>query len=113
MSQGWLSGEPLKVVIDDVHVLYARPKVFTSGSRGWYLSGKVEVGGERCQVSCCITVIGSKVTGGSKSEKGKSVEVSEQGPGPAKTPRDPQEGQEAILEVEGPPPRPWLKRRVS
>lgn len=113
MSQDWLSGEPLKVVIDDVHVLYARPKYFSSGSRGWYLSGKVEIGGERVQVSLCMTVIGSKGGGKLKDESVQQMEIQWNRPGGPKTPSDPQEGPEAILEVEGPPPRPWLKKRQA
>lgn len=33
---------------------------FTSGSKGWYISGKVMIDGVKCQVGCNIIVIGSK-----------------------------------------------------
>jgi len=40
--------------------LYLVPKVFKSGSVGWFLSQKAVVGESPCQVNFCITVIGSK-----------------------------------------------------
>lgn len=33
---------------------------FKSGSKGWYLGGKVFVAGAKCQMSCSITIIGTK-----------------------------------------------------
>lgn len=35
-------------------------RTFSSGSRGHYVSGKIVIGGERCQFGAPITVIGSK-----------------------------------------------------
>lgn len=35
-------------------------RTFASGSRGHYVSGKLVIGGERCQFGAPITVIGSK-----------------------------------------------------
>jgi len=33
---------------------------FSSGSKGWYISGKVHIDGVKCQVGCNIIVVGSK-----------------------------------------------------
>ena len=33
---------------------------FSSGSKGWYLNGKIVIDGVKCQVSCNIIIIGSK-----------------------------------------------------
>lgn len=52
-------GEPVDVKLDEVKVK-ALSKVFKSGSKGWYLGGKYEIKGLRCQVSLSIVVIGSK-----------------------------------------------------
>jgi hypothetical protein len=54
---------PIRVLLDDAHV-HASPKTFSTGSSGWYYSGKVQLlCGEEyltCQVSLCLTVVGSK-----------------------------------------------------
>ena len=55
--------QPVKVVVNGIE-LSAEVKEFSTGSFGWYLSGKVpvEVGGKRAQVQvgANLTVIGSK-----------------------------------------------------
>lgn len=33
---------------------------FSSGSKGWYVTGKAVIDGAKCQVGCNIIVIGSK-----------------------------------------------------
>lgn len=33
---------------------------FKSGSKGWYLGGKVYINGTKCQMSCSIVIVGSK-----------------------------------------------------
>lgn len=50
---------PIAVAIggDNVH---AMPKRFSSGSTGWYVSTKLEMEGERVQVSLSMVIIGSK-----------------------------------------------------
>lgn len=49
------------------------PKVFSSGSLGWYGQGKVFVGDSRCQVGINVTVIGSKpVTTGDRAQPTQS-----------------------------------------
>jgi hypothetical protein len=35
-------------------------KKFKSGSRGWYLGGKIEVEGQRVQLSMSMVIVGSK-----------------------------------------------------
>jgi hypothetical protein len=35
-------------------------RTFSSGSKGWYVTGKALIDGVRCQVGCNIIVIGSK-----------------------------------------------------
>ena len=56
--------KPVQVVINGQPFL-ADPKVFRTGSFGWYLSGKfnASIGGEvvRVQIGMNLTVIGSKV----------------------------------------------------
>ncbi len=61
--EDWITADVLSVLIDGVHHLVARPKLFSTGSRGWHASQKLEVGGERVQVSLSITVVGSKLEG--------------------------------------------------
>ena len=43
----------------------AEPRVFSTGSVGWYFSGKGEVGNHRVQISANVTLIGSKKWGDS------------------------------------------------
>ncbi len=43
-----------------IAVLTAQPKVFKTGSRGFYANGKIEVEGKRYQVQIQIVEIGSK-----------------------------------------------------
>jgi len=40
--------------------LVAQPKEFSTGSTGFWAGGKVEIAGERYQVSCNVVLIGSK-----------------------------------------------------
>lgn len=40
-----------------------RPKRFSTGSLGWYHSGKIEIDGLRVQVTVSVIVIGSKPQG--------------------------------------------------
>ena len=35
-------------------------RTFSSGSKGWYITGKALIDGVKCQVGCNIIVIGSK-----------------------------------------------------
>jgi hypothetical protein len=35
-------------------------RTFKKGSKGWYLGGKIYVNGLKCQMSCSITIIGTK-----------------------------------------------------
>ncbi len=55
--------KPVPVVINGVNLM-AEVKEFSTGSFGWYLSGKVsvEVGGKPCmaQIGLNLTVVGSK-----------------------------------------------------
>ena len=48
----------------------ARPKIYSTGSRGWFIFGKVTVEGQRCQLSGNVVIIGSKnkTTGSSKKK---------------------------------------------
>lgn len=57
--QGWLRAAAVEVKLDEVNTLSATPKLFSTGSRGWYYSGKIELGGERVQVSLSLVVCGS------------------------------------------------------
>jgi hypothetical protein len=43
-----------------VGVMTAQPKVFKTGSRGFYASGKIEVDGKRYQTQIQLVEIGSK-----------------------------------------------------
>lgn len=45
-------------VLESIGPLSAR--TFSTGSRGYWATGKVNINGERCQVSITATVIGSK-----------------------------------------------------
>lgn len=50
----------VEVRIDGVWVRLAQPKRFSTGSVGWYLSDKIDLNGERVQLSLSMTVVGSK-----------------------------------------------------
>jgi len=51
--------DPVEVIINGVKMI-ALPKHFKTGSVGWYLGGKADVDGSRCQLSLSIVVVGSK-----------------------------------------------------
>ena len=51
--------EEVIVKIGDQSIL-AKKKDFSTGSKGYYGSGKVVVNGQMCQVSMNVVVIGSK-----------------------------------------------------
>jgi hypothetical protein len=51
---------PIQVKLEDIGGLIAIPKVFKTGSVGWYANGKVTISDTPVQVNICITVIGSK-----------------------------------------------------
>ena len=55
--------QPIPVKVGE-QVLYAEPKEFSTGSVGWFLTGKLmmPVNGEvvKVQVGCNMTVVGSK-----------------------------------------------------
>lgn len=59
----WLRAVPTcRVQLEGVvSPLFMAPKVFRTGSVGWYYSGKVVLGDSPCQVNLCVTVIGTKV----------------------------------------------------
>lgn len=40
--------------------LFLAPKVFSTGSVGWYLSQKVTFNDSPCQLNLCLTVVGTK-----------------------------------------------------
>lgn len=71
--------------------LYLAPKVFKSGSVGWYCSTKAVIGDSPCQVNLCITVIGTKreATNGRPQEPGDPLEGGEEAP---TEPSEPAEG---------------------
>ena len=55
--------QPQQLTLGD-QLLAAMPREFSTASLGWFANGKafLEVNGQRvpCQVSCTVTVIGSK-----------------------------------------------------
>lgn len=65
-----VSEKEVKVAVTDVpkviqakigeQVLTGEFRTFKSGSKGWYLGGKVYVGDTKCQVSCSVVIVGSK-----------------------------------------------------
>lgn len=60
----WLSNAK-PIMLDSAELdtpLFLKPKVFSSGSVGWYLSTKVTVSDTLCQVGFCLTVVGTKRT---------------------------------------------------
>jgi hypothetical protein len=52
-----MEGDKLVTISEPVT---ARPKTYSTGSKGWYVFGKVTVEGQRCQLSGNVVVIGSK-----------------------------------------------------
>jgi len=57
-----VAGRAMAVRIGD-SIISAMPKAFSTGSHGWYASGKVLVHGVMCQVGANLTIVGSKLTG--------------------------------------------------
>lgn len=49
----------VKAVIEE-STITGEFREFRSGSKGWYLGGKVYINGTKCQVSCSIVIVGSK-----------------------------------------------------
>jgi len=45
---------------DPITILTAQPKVFKTGSRGFYANGKTEIEGKRYQLQIQLVEIGSK-----------------------------------------------------
>lgn len=93
MDQYPMPTESLAMEINGISFI-ARPKRFSTGSVGWYLSCKEEMEGERVQISMSITVIGSKPKTVQPEER-----VSEPAPvpkEPAQTPQSPSNGQERV-----------------
>jgi hypothetical protein len=58
-SNGLLLARAVEVAIGD-EFIRAAAKVFATGSRGWYHSGKVVINGQRCQVTLSAVIVGSK-----------------------------------------------------
>jgi len=55
------SAPPVRLSFPDAGVVSScTPKLFSSGSVGWFLSRKEELQGVRCQITVSITAIGSK-----------------------------------------------------
>ncbi|NRH21060.1 hypothetical protein HOO68_03380 [Candidatus Gracilibacteria bacterium] len=61
VTQKMLDDAPqsITVVVDGQSVVGDK-KEFTSGSVGWNVTGKVVIGGVKCQVSANIIIVGSK-----------------------------------------------------
>lgn len=59
LEKAHLASELLKIHLNGEY-FEAKPKVFSTGSLGWYAQGKVEIGDAKCQFAVQITVIGSK-----------------------------------------------------
>jgi hypothetical protein len=53
------TAKAVEVTIDGQKLL-AQPKEFSTGSYGYFLSGKVVLDGKRCQVGMNVVIIGSK-----------------------------------------------------
>lgn len=70
MSNAAVPPSAVRVVLGEEE-LFAYPRKFSSGSVGWHLSTKLEVEGERCQVSLSIVVIGTKPKTGQTEETGE------------------------------------------
>lgn len=104
---------PLSVVIDEVHHTFVRAKVFKSGSVGWYASEKMELGGERCQVSICVTVIGSKKKGGTKSVVGQELEATSENAQDGQNRTLLPDGSELVEVVPEAPNEPYANRKRS
>lgn len=112
-DEQWMALPPLPVVVNHEETVFARAKVFSTGSKGWYASGKIMVDGLKCQVSVCITVVGSKKgtpQRGDMPGQGKIDFERQAGPD---SPSEVAECVEPILEVEGRLPKPWTRRRAS
>ena len=81
----WLRVAPAEQVrLEGVQTpLFLAPKVFKSGSVGWYCSQKAVLGDSPCQVNLCITVIGTKraTTNDSAGEPTPVAGESEEAPG--------------------------------
>lgn len=58
----WIkSVPPVRIALEGTSSpLFLAPKVFKTGSVGWFYSGKVVLSDSACQVNLCITVIGTK-----------------------------------------------------
>jgi len=91
--QVWLAAAPvLQVQLQGHNVpLFLTPKVFASGSVGWYSSSKASIGDSPCQVNLCITCIGTKREPNSENhqENGKLVRKSQKAPEGPGTPQGP------------------------
>lgn len=102
----WIDSQPIQVVIDSVHYLLAKPKLFKTGSRGWHVSGKILLADEVVQVSLCLTVVGSK-PGSERSGNGKENVQGPQGLQDRRQRQAMPQGDLDIIEVQGPlPPMP-------
>jgi len=51
--------QPITVVVAGQSFI-GNPREFSSGSKGWNISGKIQIDGRKCQVGCNIIVVGSK-----------------------------------------------------
>jgi len=103
--QEFLAGaKPVTLVLEDGTTVAALPKRFSSGSVGWYFSGRLVLAEVSCQVSMCCTIVGSKPGWVPYSER--SVQ---NGTMPAKAPETPAalfEVQKAPKSVKKPPKQP-------
>jgi len=74
VRQEWTKcADPVQLQLEGMSTpLYLVPKVFKTGSVGWYLSQKAVLSDSPCQLSVCITVIGSKRTPSPEVVNGKS-----------------------------------------
>lgn len=61
VTQAQLDAAPAAIQATfDGQSLAGEKKTFSTGSTGWNVTGKVVIGGLRCQVTANVTVIGSK-----------------------------------------------------
>lgn len=51
------------VTLGDLGTLLAQPKTFSTGSTGYFASGKLETAQGKYQVTCSIVLVGSKPSG--------------------------------------------------
>lgn len=57
LREAWVKAAPrLDIPIGDFGSLPALPRKFSSGSVGWYAGGKIDIEGQRCQVTLSIVV---------------------------------------------------------